>query len=436
VLISNRYVFVCACLVSAAGCGSSNDGANGDQDVFICGSAGTHTLFNSDGFCACEDGFVWNSVATQAAIACIPRGELTSDECPNGCQSPIGGPCSTTSDCVDGGRCMRPADGFAGGYCTIVGCGQSGCPDGSECMLADGVDLCLAKCAVGRCRDNYTCYSGAKICWTGGCTADSCPDGSFCAGNGSCVPNESPPAPSGSLPDCSNVPSWECDGNEAYCGELVPFEPALGDGYWNYAINGETDDNQYRSFVRRDVTLLVKHAAAATACLTAAWPYGNKEPLGLGDMSEANGAIPGTAEGDPAHPPLSHTDGHDMDIAYFQLGAFNNVLREVCPHKNGASEQYHCVAPPDVLDEWRTAVFAAKLSDSPQTLWIGMDGKVGPIIEDRIDDLCASGWISGRACSVKHIEYEIVNHDWGWYYFHHHHMHLSMTDQSGHHPEL
>ena len=43
----------------------------------------------------------------------------------------------------------------------------------------------------------------------------------------------------------------------------------------------------------KEVMMLVKYAAASVNCMGAAWTVGNGEPLGLGDMSEANGDIPG-----------------------------------------------------------------------------------------------------------------------------------------------
>ena len=83
---------------------------------------------------------------------------------------------------------------------------------------------------------------------------------------------------------------------------------------------------------------------------------------------------PGGASSRPGHPAGTHVDGHDMDIAYFQLTAVDNKLREVCPHTSGGSDAYHCTAAPDDLDVWRTAVFIAKLHDSPQLRVIGVEG--------------------------------------------------------------
>lgn len=110
-----------------------------------------------------------------------------------------------------------------------------------------------------------------------------------------------------------------------------------------------------------------------------------------------------------------------MDIAYFQLGA-DNLLRPVCPHDN----TNHCVGPPDTLDVWRSALFLAYLHHSPQLRIIGVDGQVGPLIDDAIETLCARGFVDGPACGSNSITYEVRNQGRGWYYFHHHHFHVSL----------
>jgi hypothetical protein len=170
------------------------------------------------------------------------------------------------------------------------------------------------------------------------------------------VPETTVDAPPDTAESCA-LPPKDCTGTPTYCGELVPFEPVKGVGYDNYAINGETSTNQYRSYCRRDLMMLVKYAAAYVECRAKTWPAGNGAPIGLGDMSEKNGAIPGTSIGSPGHPSGSHTNGYDMDIAYFQTTGTNNYLRAVCPHTSGGVDQYHCTAAPTILDVKRTALF-------------------------------------------------------------------------------
>jgi hypothetical protein len=229
---------------------------------------------------------------------------------------------------------------------------------------------------------------------------------------------------------------------EAHCGELLAFDPRQGDGYDDYPLNGETASNQYRSFARRDMIMLVKYATAHTRCIAQGWDFGNST-LGLGDMSEADGNIPGTSDNEPGHPEGSHENGQDMDIAYYQLGAPNNRLREVCPHTSGNREAYHCTGDPTTLDVWRTTVFIAKLMDSPQYLTAAVDGRIGPIIQQAGAVLCDEGVISGKACGSQGysarrnsfgagIAFDPTEaDDIGWFYFHHHHLHLSILDKHG-----
>jgi hypothetical protein len=312
--------------------------------------------------------------------------------------------------------------------CTGPGtCGRA------EYACLDTVGACIPACDASSCAAGEVCDGASGLCINQPCTAGSCQAPLVCdAGSGQCVVDVGTP-PMGPIPSCPNAPAWQCSGGESNCGTLVAFEPDTGPGYWDYPINGETAQNEYRSYVRRDVMMMTKWAAYMVDCLAASWGFGNLEPLGLGDMSESNGAIPGTSVGSPGHPQGTHTNGRDMDIAYYQLAAPDNRLREVCPHVSGGQDQYHCVAPPDDLDVWRTALFLGLLHQSPQLRVIGVDGQVGPLVDSAITQLCASGWLNTSACTSNGnaITYETVDMGYGWYYFHHHHFHQSFTDQNG-----
>jgi hypothetical protein len=243
--------------------------------------------------------------------------------------------------------------------------------------------------------------------------------------------------PVGPSPDCTQTTTWECDGTPEHCSELVAFEPINGDGWWNYPLNGETPENQYRSYIRRDTMQLIKYAAHKVECKASSWP-GNGGLLGLGDMSEANGDIPGTSVNSPGHPAGTHVNGYDIDIAYFQQNTADNKLRAVCDHVDNGQDAYHCVAEPVDLDVWRTALFLAHLHDAVihnrfQTRVIGVDGRVGPLVESAIDQLCSSDWYAGPACNQKLIAFETVDESRGWYHFHHHHLHVSTN---GLHPDV
>jgi hypothetical protein len=254
-----------------------------------------------------------------------------------------------------------------------------------------------------------------------------CASGAVCSGD-VCTLDLGPP-PSGPGPACDDVPDWRCDGDEATCGELILFEPLEGDGWINYPLNGETEANQYRSFARRDVVHLVQYATSKVRCLADGWP-GNGGQLGLGDMSEQNGDIPGTAVGQPAHPAGTHQDGYDVDIAYFQVGTDDNLLRPVCEHIEGSQDRYRCLGPPMLLDAWRTALFLGVLHDSPQLRVVGVDGRIGPLMREAIAALCQQGFLSGRPCQAPAVAWETENTGLNWFRFHHHHLHVSLLPRA------
>lgn len=227
-------------------------------------------------------------------------------------------------------------------------------------------------------------------------------------------------------PVCDEIPPLLCSGSGDYCLEIVPFLPESGAGYLNYPVNGETWEDQYRSFATREVLHLVKYAAAKVDCKAADWDYGNLAPIGLGDMSEADGSVPGTSTGNAGHP-YGHQYGLDIDTAYFQVFAPDNLLRAVGEHFDGPFEDaLHLTGEPYALDVWRTALFIAYLSEHPRTRAIGVDGVIGPILEDAFDELVTMGWIDADLRDSIPLAYEVEDTGLGWYYSHHHHLHLSM----------
>lgn len=390
------------------------------------------------------------------------------------CMTRATGECSaagSAAECPAGSRCWG-IDGVTGGLCwpdcaahscagtcdadgscvfsDATDCNEScsevctgaddGCPpnsspssDGMGCVCDEGFMVnadrtaCVRECTMDSdCGGGMVCVDNS--CRTPPCTASSCPTGTICAASGDCVvdigmpPTGAPPA--GCRVGSMGIPDWRCTGTN--CGDLVVFDPRRASGYWDYPLNGETESNQYRSYVRRDVMMLVRYATAMVACQAGGWP-GNGGDLGLGDMSERDGAIPGTSIGSPGHPEGTHVDGHDMDIGYYQTGTANNQLRPVCPHTSGGSDQYHCTGDPVNLDPWRTALFLGHLHASPNLRVIGVDGRVGPLTDSALDQLCAGGWVSGTACSAPRVTYETTDMGRGWYRFHHHHLHVSVS---------
>ena len=226
---------------------------------------------------------------------------------------------------------------------------------------------------------------------------------------------------------CDDLPPLYCVGDAEYCSEIVLFSPAAGPGYLDYPQYPETNEDQYFSYLRRDLMYLIKYATAKTACKTSDWDYGNHAPLGLGDMSEADGSTPGTLFGDLRHPIGTHEDGKDIDTAYYQLYAVDNLLRPVGVHYDGYFEAYHLIEPPYALDKWRTALFIAYLSEHPHLRVIGVDGKIGPILEEALDALVEIGWLETELRESIPLVYEVEDTGMGWYYHHHGHMHISMN---------
>lgn len=395
----------------------------------------------------------------------------------------VGDPCTSDSQCKGGSEAACIPDefsdgtpGWPNGYCTILNCDAGTCPSGSECFVvstSDGgtVNICLATCnEKGDCNKDYACAdAGACI---PACVSDGeCPEGDECGPEGLCVPKPCIPGGCGSGmvcdiesgqcipditggpgqgpgPDCADLPQKDCTGTISYCGELIQFEPLTGTGYDNYPLNGECYpcapgkgcngygtcttggklESQWRSWARRDLVMLVKWAAAYVDCKAKSWGGGNGKPIGLGDMSEKDGSIPGTSIGEPGHPAGTHEDGYDMDIAYFQSIGNDNYLKAVCDHYLNGKDQYHCTKAPNILDLWRTTLFIGALLTSDRTRVIGVDGKIGPLVEQAMPVLCAKKWLPQKACNkmAQGLAYATYDDGSGWFYFHHHHLHLSL----------
>jgi len=199
------------------------------------------------------------------------------------------------------------------------------------------------------------------------------------------------------------------------CSKLEPFKPVKTADY--IVTHGAS-----KSWLRRDTRGLVQYATAGVRCiLPGSWP------LGLGDMSDSAGTTPKTASGKFRHPKSTHNGGRDIDIAYYQTGTANNYLRAVCPHTINGKEAYHCVGAPTTLDVQRSALFIAKLIESPIVRVIGVDGKIGPLLVKAISDLRSKKLISISAAKRfgAKVAWEEVNKKLGWYLHHLHHLHLS-----------
>ena len=412
----------------------------------------------------CLDGLQCSGGFVEGFLACLDDGEIPSDS-NYGCQETgcmgnaschwMNGE-QTESVCLDncgecpqGTTCMDvTGDGYlgclVGGYVpegNPMNCHIDGCPGNDTCFflnLEKTESVCIANCSPckpGTCGAGMVCVDG--MCEDEPCTEGSCLDDEICL-NGTCVPDMGDGPGPGPGPDC-DLPPLICEGSPAYCGELIQFDPDNNPseagydetlGYVDFPENGETWTNQYRSWLRRDTIMMIQYASAYVACKAADWSFGNGGPIGLIDMSEEDGSIPGTSIGMPGHPPGTHTNGFDIDAAYYQVNTPDNRPRPVCDHYEGGQEAYHCTAPPHLLDPWRTALFIGALQQHPDLRVIGCDGKVGPMVMDAMQVLCADGWLSPFACNNDSLTYEEENMGYGWFLFHHHNMHISFNGTS------
>jgi hypothetical protein len=429
--LTNRsccFAILCVLVVAAAACGPTGPGNSGDDD---------DTSGDDD-----------TTAAPDAAPPGVPDAALESTpdaHVPVGGGAAPGSSCSCDADCADEGSnnpgaciygiCMT----MASAPCASGG-SQGECPAGSRCWGLTGFDggsLCWPDCDAhacsGTCDGDGSCAPGSgddcdPTCGAAcSCTATSCGADLECVG-GECVPPQAGGPGPGPGPTCTGLPVRDCTGTN--CGQLIAHDPRTTAAWDDYPINGETAGNQYRSYDRRDLVMLVEYATSKTLCKTMAWTDGNGGPLGLGDMSEANGAIPGTSIGEPGHPAGTHTNGFDIDLGYYQSGTTDNRLRPICDHMSGNVDQYHCVTAPTSLDVWRHALFLGYIFESSRVRVIGVDGKAGPLLMSALDQLCDTGWLDAFACSNITLAYEETDEGLGWFYFHHHHSHISLEPVS------
>ena len=395
------------------------DGLVGDQCV--------HAPVEDGG--PCDDGDLCTGAGSCQDLVCVPGEALdcddlnpcTGDGCvsDSGCYNlPLDGlPCGDGGVCVEGSCCLPACDGLA---CGDDGCGGScgGCAPDLICVEGACVDPCTPDCA-------------GKFCVDDGC-GEICPCGpGFTCADGACVLDPATAPGPGPGPDCAGLlPPLLCQEGPDQCTALIQFDPAEGYGYTDFPVNGETWEDQWRSWLRRDAVMMMQYATAYVACKAADWDLGNGGPLGLADMSEEDGAIPGTSVGTPGHPPGTHTSGHDIDVAYYQAGTADNQVRPICYHGTGGVDAYHCVAPPHLLDPWRAALFVGALQEHPDLRVVGCDGQAGPPIAQARQILCSQGWLSGFACNNDCLAYETENQGSGWFYFHHAVMHVSFDNPS------
>ena len=347
-----------------------------------CGSGLMCVLFNEGGN---KEGYCTRECSSSLPCPSSPAGATCAFKVTSG-KTICGFLCSATNTtCPAGLSCTLSKGGYH--YCTTdppAQCGNGKRELAEEC---DGADVNKMSCkAFG--------YTGGTLKCTSACKLDK----SNCTGKST----------------CGKLPPRDCTGGSSYCGKLVQFAPTQGTGY-------AVTHGAAFSWVRQDTMMLIKHAAAAVACMMP-----GAYPLGLGDMSMSNGGIP-QSNGQLRHPKGTHDNGRDVDLAYYQKGTPNNNLRPVCPHSSGGKEAYHCTGTPNLLDVPRTTLFIAKLLESSRVRVIGVDGQIGPLLKAEVSKLQSKGLITAASATAfsKKVAFETTNTNMGWYYFHHHHLHLS-----------
>tara|TARA_B100001989_G_scaffold229877_2_gene187544 strand:- start:1021 stop:1536 length:516 start_codon:yes stop_codon:yes gene_type:complete len=171
--------------------------------------------------------------------------------------------------------------------------------------------------------------------------------------------------------------------------------------------------------------MVLKYATAMVKCM-----YPGTANLGFGDMSMQNGGTPADTSGRLRHPQGTHVKGNDIDLAYYQVNTPNNYLRAVCQHTTNGQDQYHCVAQPHLLDPVKTAYFLAKILEYGSVRVIGVDGKIGPLIEAEMTKLHQKGLIHKSILDQfknGSVTWEETDKGRGWFRFHHHHAHISFN---------
>ena len=74
-------------------------------------------------------------------------------------------------------------------------------------------------------------------------------------------------------------------------------------------------------------------------------------------------------------------------------------------------------------------VISRLFHDTPQLRVIGVDGRIGELVDSAMDELCTAGYLVGTACQprFRRLAYEVQDTGRGWFRFHHHHFHVSIT---------
>lgn len=383
----------------AGGSWSGNEPGSGCNCDADCAGGGAHPAVCVFGICM-----------QRASADCSAGGSQA--ECPAGSR------CWGLTD-VEGSFCWPDCDAHAcDGTCDADG---SCVPDETtSCNPACG-GVCGSASAGPCAPDNPggVCEADDEACIDGACVAvctstspsGYCPPGSTCTG-GSCV-------------SASGCPTWMCAGST--CDDMI-----LLPGSTDPTSAGARSAGYYRahesrySYLRQDYVMVLQHAACETAVHFPGTP-----PLGVGDLSQADGSTPGTDTGNLRHPDGTHT-GTDMDLAYYQTDGANN-LQIICgdgsdDNGNGYpgtyNDGYYCTSSTNIVDVPRQAYFFAQMANHPNARVFGVDRTLAAAIEAELDRLHGAGEITAAEHDGVVLGYDPPGTRASWV-FHHHHAHLS-----------
>ena len=199
-----------------------------------------------------------------------------------------------------------------------------------------------------------------------------------------------------------------------------PF-PDPDDGFVENGYLLETY-SKYR-WARREVIMYLRYALYEVQ-----QQFPGTNPLGIIDISQRDGLTPGMDTCNLRHPERTHSQGGNIDVAYYQTGS-DNSARIICDADDGSNDGYYCdpsAVDTHIVDLQRTTYFLAKLACSPDCnnsrfRVAGVDHIIGPLIEEAALQLKDDGIISED--EYNNLS-NMLAYGEGWP-FHHHHIHLS-----------
>lgn len=224
-------------------------------------------------------------------------------------------------------------------------------------------------------------------------------------------------------PDClAEYDSDDCLGLVDNQVNLYHFPfPDPSDGFVGHGYLLETYSN-YR-WARREVIMYIRYALYEVQ-----QQFPGTNPLGIIDISQKDGLTPGMDTCNLRHPETTHSQGSNVDVAYYQTVS-DNSARIICDAESGSNDGYYCepsAVDTHIVDLERTTYFIAKLSclpDCQNTRFrvAGVDQVIGPLIEEKALQLRDDQIISDD--EYNNLS-NILAYGEGWP-FHHHHIHLS-----------